>query len=98
MSNVHTDLHHLRLPWEKLDHANILVTGGNGLIASSLIDELMLVNKELNLSMKLYVMCRNADRAAKRFSDYLDMEMFHLVIQDVCDPLELEVDFQFRKV
>ena len=45
--------------------------------------------------MKLYVMCRNADRAAKRFSDYLDMEMFHLVIQDVCDPLELEVDFQF---
>lgn len=95
MPNVHTELYQLPLPWEKLNHANILITGGNGLIASSLIDELISVNQRLNLNMNLYAMCRNEGRAKKRFSGYSNTENFHLVIQDVCDPLELEVDFQF---
>lgn len=95
MSNAHYKLQQLDLPWEKLRQANILITGGNGLIASSLIDELMLVNSELKLDMNLYVMCRNKDRAEKRFSEYVGMDIFHLVIQDVCAPLELEVDLQF---
>ena len=94
MLSAHKELYQLPLPWEKLNHTNILVTGGNGLIASNLIDELMLASKNLNLNINLYALCRNADRATKRFSKYLDAENFHLIIQDVCDPLELEIDFQ----
>lgn len=94
MLNAHKELHQLPLPWEKLNHANVLITGGNGLIASNLIDELMLANEKLNLNMNLYAMCRNVDRATKRFSNYLNAGNFHLVIQDVCDPLDLEINFQ----
>lgn len=95
MAREYAKLLSLQLPWEKLNHANILITGGNGLIASSLIDALVELNEELSLGINLYALCRNEKRAEKSFSRYLGLDMFHLVIQDVCDPLKLDVDFRY---
>lgn len=95
MPDRYAELLNMDLPWKKLACANILVTGGNGLIASNLVDALVMLNRELSLNMNLYVLCRNSERAKKRFRDYLDLNIFHLVIQDVCTPLEIKADFQY---
>ena len=85
----------LNLPWSSLKNANILLTGGNGLIISSLIDALISIDKVLDLNMSLYVLCRNEQKAKTRFADYIDSDRFHLIIQDVSMPLSMNVDFKF---
>lgn len=83
------------LPWEKLKSANVLVTGGNGLIASTLVEELLDVNKEKQLGMNVYVLCRTKEKAERRFENRLEDHAFHLLIQDVCAPLDFDIDFRY---
>jgi nucleoside-diphosphate-sugar epimerase len=37
-------------------------------------------------------LCRNKERAKERFSDYIDRDDFEIVIQDVCDPINIDRD------
>lgn len=83
------------LPLEKLQNASLLVTGGNGLIASTLVEELLDLEQEKHLGMNVYVLCRNREKAEKRFADYKDRAAFHLLIQDVCQPLDFDIDFRY---
>ncbi|QIB68145.1 NAD-dependent epimerase/dehydratase family protein [Aminipila butyrica] len=91
----YTELLSLKLPWKKLQHANILLTGGNGLIVSSFADALMELNSKLSLDLNIYVLCRNAEKAAQRFGAYKAIDHFHLIIQDVSSPLDLDIHFQY---
>lgn len=95
MLDGYRDLLDMDLPWGKLDHSNVLITGGNGLIASNLVDAFMFLNEKLLLEMNVYVLCRSIEKAQKRFSHLLNLKGFHLIIQDVCTPLEMDVDFQY---
>lgn len=83
------------LPWEKIKDANILITGGNGLIASSLVDGLLEINEENHLNMNLYVLCRSRERASLRFGKKMENPKLHFLIQDVCEPLTVNVDFRY---
>lgn len=83
------------IPWEKMRNSHVLVTGGNGLIASSLIDALIYANRENKLGMKVYALCRNGKKAEERFAAYVDSEDFQLLIQDVIDPLDESLEFQY---
>lgn len=74
--------------WEKVktfipSHSSILVTGGNGLIASNFVDLLMHFNEYHGTNNKLIVLCRNEEKAKKRFQKFVDSEQFHLEIQDI---------------
>lgn len=95
MNKTYKDLMDLELPWNKLKKANILVTGGNGLIASSLVEALMLISKEKLLELNLYVLCRNEKKAKKRFGEFWKNKNFHVMIQDVATPLSVKQDFQY---
>ena len=95
MLKKYSVLSNLELPWNKFRKSNILITGGNGLIASNLVDAFVYLQKKFLLHMNLYVLCRSAEKAKKRFDSYLGEESFHLIIQDVCDPLMFDVDFQY---
>lgn len=85
----------LQLPWEKMKEADILLTGGNGLIMSSLTDALMAVNKKRSLNMNIHVLCRNAAKAEERFCAYIGDDNFHLIIQDVSEKLQSDVKFRY---
>lgn len=91
----YNELIETNLPFEKLQNCNVLVTGGNGLIASGLIDALIYVNEQKDLGMNVYALCRNADKAHSRFAAYLDNENFRLLIQDVIDPIDDAMEFQY---
>lgn len=95
MCITYKEISQLELPWEKLRKANILLTGGNGLISSSLAEALLEINREKNLETHIYVLCRSREKAAKRFAEHLGEQAFSLIIQDVCQKLELDVEFDY---
>ena len=89
------DIVELGLPWEKMEGADVLITGGNGLIASSFVDALLEINREKGLGMRIYALCRNAEKAARRFAMYDKEKAFSLILQDVAQPLQSDVKFRY---
>ncbi len=69
---------------------NILVTGATGLIGGCLVDILMAHGK-----CDVYALGRNRERAQQRFADYWRKERFHFVQHNICEPLQLDVDFSY---
>ncbi|MCM1537608.1 MAG: NAD-dependent epimerase/dehydratase family protein [bacterium] len=75
------------LPWEELEGKNVLITGGTGLIGSCLADVLIFRNEQLGAQIGIWVLCRREERAREVFGRYLDKAYFHLIVQDVSEPL-----------
>lgn len=66
-------------------NSKILITGANGLIASNIIDAFMYFNKIYGISNQIIAVCRNEERANKRFAEYIENKYFHISCQDVSD-------------
>jgi len=83
------------LPWDKLDGASVLITGANGLIASFFADCLMYRNKTRGANISVFALCRNREKSENRFRNYLKDDRFNLMIQDVCEPLNTDIKFDY---
>ncbi len=88
-----------QVAWEQVSdivprNSSILITGANGLIASDLVDTLMYFNKEYAINNRIIALCRNKERAQKRFTSFLDCPLFELEIQDIREfRMEQYVDY-----
>ena len=78
------------LNFESLYHKSFLITGASGLIASFLIDLLFYANETMDAGIKVYALVRNKACAEIRFQTLLENPDFHLVVQDVCNPVDLK--------
>jgi nucleoside-diphosphate-sugar epimerase len=83
------------LPWETLNGSKVLITGAGGLISSFLVDCLMYRNQKSKAQISIYALCRNREKAEKRFGNYLNDVDFNLIIQDVCDLLSVDINFDY---
>lgn len=83
------------LPLDKLKNAKVLVTGANGLIASNLVEMLLLINSEKKFGMEIYALCRSLEKAEARFGNANNRDDLFYLIQDVIEPLEIDVKFDF---
>ena len=83
------------LPWDKLRDKSILITGGNGLIASAFIDALMQCEAAVERNVSVTVLCRSEEKAKQRFGEYAGNPRFSLLVQDVCQPLPPQTVFDF---
>ena len=83
------------IPWNKLDGAKVLITGANGLIASFLVDCLIHRNETRGSNISVFALCRNKEKAEKRFKGCRKNQNFHLVVQNVCEPLNLNINFDY---
>lgn len=81
----------LNLPWEKLEHCNILITGATGLIGSCVVEVLM---SRPGINYHVYASSRNEARL-HRFADFSNFPNFHFFQYDVTEPLRNEIDFQY---
>lgn len=73
---------------------SILITGATGLIGSYLIDLLIKKNEQESLNVNIYAVSRNENKLKERFNHYYENSHFHAVIQDVCNPFNLDyVDY-----
>lgn len=80
------------LPWERLDGANILVTGATGIIGSCLVAVLM---SRRGRGYQVFAMGRNERKASRLFAKHLGDGDFHLVAHDVLKPLDSHLRFDF---
>lgn len=71
---------------------NILIIGGTGLIGSFLVDVLIYRNLFFNDNISITLMCRNEERARKRFKHY---DKIKYIEQDICDCFNFDLSFDF---
>lgn len=66
-------------------NSSVLVTGANGLIASNLVDSLMYFNEAYATNNMIIALCRNEEKARKRFGRYLKSGKLNIWCQDICE-------------
>lgn len=72
------------IPWENLQGKTVLVTGGTGLIGSTLINSLLYANKKMSLDLQVLALIRNQDKAEKMFYRQLQERLpLHFIIGTV---------------
>lgn len=72
------------IPWKKLRGKTVLVTGGTGLIGSTLINSLLYANKKMSLDLQVLALIRNQDKAEKMFYRQLQERLpLHFIIGTV---------------
>lgn len=85
----------LSLPWEKLQNANVMITGAGGQIGSFLVDVLMRRNEETGMNCSVYAVSRNDVTAKERFVAYWKEELFSFISYDILQPLRIEKKFDY---
>lgn len=80
------------LPWEKFTGKNILIAGATGLIGTCLVRILM---ARQVIDFNVYALCRNGRRATNKFSDFINLDCFHIIEHDVTEPLHSDINFDF---
>lgn len=75
----------------KLYKKRILITGATGLIGSFAADVLLYANRTENAGIEIYLLARDEKRLKERFISSLGEKRLHFIIQDVVEPLDLDV-------
>lgn len=78
------------LPWNELAGRTVLVTGASGMLPSYVVYTLLALNDRHGLNITVHGLVRNGDKARRLLAGVLDRPDFHLVVQDVSAPLELD--------
>lgn len=77
---------------EKLKNSSILITGSTGLICSSIIDELLVLNELFDYNIRIYACARSQTSINKRFEKHKDNKNLIYIQYDANENL----DFSFK--
>lgn len=78
------------LDWSKLKNKTVFISGANGYVPQFFVHGLLMRNELYGDGIKVVAMCRNAERASKRFAEYEERNDFQLLIGDVKEPIVYE--------
>ena len=86
------------LPWQQLNGKTVLVTGATGMLALYVTWLLLYLHEHEGVSVSVVALCRNPPKAEHYYDSYVGKPYFHLLTQDVCDPIEYNgaVDYIFH--
>lgn len=82
------------LPDIAISDGSVLVTGASGLIGSCIIDLLMLSNSH-GRHFEVYALGRNKEKLQKRFKSFLKADDLHFVEQDIMQPLDDSISYDY---
>lgn len=82
------------IDWDKFRNTNVLITGANGMLPSYLVFTLLELNKR-GMNVHVYALVRNRQKAELVFKDFLFDTHLHLLVQDVSDPISIDVPFKY---
>ena len=87
-----------KLPWKELDGKTILITGATGMLASYVTWLLLYLHEYDDIHVKVVALCRNRQKAEEYYGEWIGKPYFHLLIQDVCEPIAYEgkADYVFH--
>ena len=75
------------ISWEFLNNKTVLIVGATGMISSTIIDILMLRNKEFSQHIHIIAISRNEEKAKRRFAAYWNDTCFTYSSHDITTPL-----------
>ncbi len=78
----------LPLDWEQFRNRSVMISGATGMIGRFLIDVLMALNRERNLSCGIYALGRSEKKASERFSKYWTAPEFHFCECSISEKVE----------
>jgi nucleoside-diphosphate-sugar epimerase len=79
------------LDWSRFNNSTFLITGACGMLASYIVFTLMYLNKEnVDANIKVIGICRNKDKAKKKFISIMDHPMFSIVYQDIESKIDID--------
>ena len=81
--------------WDIFKGKTVFITGANGYVPQFFVHSFLRRNDVYGDNIRVIALCRNESRAKERFADYLDRDDFRLVIQDVCEPMDIDEDIHF---
>lgn len=77
------------LPWDRFAGSTVLVAGARGMLPSYVVYSLLALNDRHSAGITVHGLVRNEAKARRLLADVLGRRDFHLVVQDVSQPLEL---------
>ncbi len=75
---------------EKLYGKTVLITGASGYVPAYLVYLFMKINEMKTANIKVLALCRNQSKADMRFQQYYSSPNFVLLLQDVCEPVDID--------
>ena len=86
------------LPWQRLNGKTVLVTGATGMLASYVTWLLLYINEHKGINISVVALCRDRQKALDYFGRFMDKPYFHLLTQDVCEPIVYDepIDYIFH--
>lgn len=79
-----------KLKFDEFRNKRILITGASGMLASYFVYFFMYLNDVDDYGIKVYALVRNEKKAWEKFKDFEDNANFKLVVQDVCERLNVD--------
>jgi nucleoside-diphosphate-sugar epimerase len=96
---IDEDMRHIiahDLEWKRFENKTIIVTGANGFLPAYMVKTLLyLIKTKIVNNLKIYALVRDKNKAEKRFLNFVGDSHLHFIIQDVCEPLQLEEPIHF---
>jgi UDP-glucuronate decarboxylase len=87
------------LPWHTLAGQTVLISGANGFLPAYMVETLLYLNEQHpDYDLKVIGVVRNEAKALKRFAHYQDRRDLQLIVQDICEPLEIaeKIDYMIH--
>lgn len=93
------DLQHIieaPVDWTRLSGKTILISGANGFLPAYMVETLLfLYKKRIIQDVKVLALVRNLEKAKSRFKYYLNYANLEFIVQDVCDPVNVDQKIDF---
>lgn len=83
------------LEWDKLRNKTVLITGASGLLPSYMVYTILYLNHKKAMNCNVIAWVRNREKAFSIFKDYVGRKDFKIIVQDVCNKIELEDKIDF---
>lgn len=83
------------LPYSQLQGKSILVTGATGMLASYVVYFLIWLNEYKQYDINIIVLVRSKEKCGNRFGEYAAKPYFHMCVDDICKPLQMENDIDY---
>jgi UDP-glucuronate decarboxylase len=78
------------LPWEQFMEKTVLISGASGFLPAYMVETFLYLNEIRGLNTRILGIVRDGENAQKRFSSYLQSPHFELIIQDICEPVQIK--------
>lgn len=80
---------------KSLFNHSVLISGASGFIGSHIVNTLLYLNKTYSAKISVIALIRDKNKAHEKFIDNLDDPLFHIQVQDVCEPFTIEKNIDF---